>query len=63
MNTEFLHAFPDDTIVDVLAIIDNNEVSSIPIIDQDRILCGLITKSSLVTTLSQQFLGTEEEII
>ncbi|MEG2288464.1 MAG: ABC transporter ATP-binding protein [Clostridium sp.] len=63
MNTEFLHAFPDDTIVDVLAIVDNNEVSNIPIIDQDRILRGLITKSSLVTTLSQQFLDTEEEII
>jgi len=62
MSTEFLSVAPTDSIVNVLTIVDENNVSNIPVIDEKRTLLGLITKSSLVTTLSQQFLDTEEEI-
>lgn len=58
MLTNFLRADPDDTIVDILKIVDQNNVSNIPILDNNSKLVGLITKSSLVTTLSQQFLET-----
>ena len=60
MDTEFLKAHPEDTIVDVLGIVEENKASNIPIVDGNGTLCGLITKSSLVTTLSQQFLDNEE---
>ena len=60
MDTEFLKAHPEYTIVDVLGIVEENKASNIPIVDGNGTLCGLITKSSLVTTLSQQFLDNEE---
>ena len=60
MDTEFLKAHPEDTIVDVLGIVEENKASNIPIVDGNGTLCGLITKSSLVTTLSQLFLDNEE---
>jgi len=60
MTTDILSAKPEDTIVDVLKVVDENNVSNIPVIDSNGVLVGLITKSSLVTTLSQQYLGSEE---
>lgn len=60
MITDFLSVRPDDTIVDVLKAVDENIVSSVPVVSDAGILAGLITKSSLVTTLSQQYLNTEE---
>lgn len=60
MNTDFLSVNPEDTIVDVLKVVDENNESNIPVLDSDGVLVGLITKSSLVTTLSQQYLETEE---
>lgn len=60
MKTEFLKTSPDDTIVQVLGVVEDNKVSNIPVVDEDGRLRGLITKSSLVTTLSQQFLDSEE---
>jgi osmoprotectant transport system ATP-binding protein len=61
MNTDFLNAKPEDTIVDILKVVDENNVSNIPVLDNKGVLLGLITKSSLVTTLSQQFFDVEEE--
>lgn len=60
MSTNYLSVSPTDSIIDVLTVVDENEVSNIPVVDENRILLGLITKSSLVTTLSQQYLDTEE---
>lgn len=59
MNKGFLQSHPEDTIIDILKIVDENNVSNIPVLEEDGKLLGLITKSSLVTTLSQQFLETE----
>lgn len=61
MNADYLKASPDDNIVSILSLVDENNVSNIPILDGNGTLCGLITKSSLVTTLSHQFLDAEEE--
>lgn len=60
MNQNYLSVSPDDTILDVLNIVNENNVSYIPVLSDDRRLLGLITKSSLVTTLSQQYLEEEE---
>lgn len=51
---------PEKSIVDILKEITEKNLSSLPVIDEKGILRGLITKSSLVTTLSQQFeMGTD----
>ena len=60
MSATFLSVSPTDSIVDILKVVDENNVSNIPVLDEDKTLLGLITKSSLVTTLSQQFLDSEE---
>lgn len=62
MNTDFLKVSPDNTMIDILTLIDENHVSGIPVTDHENKLVGLITKSSLVTTLSQQYIDTQEVI-
>jgi osmoprotectant transport system ATP-binding protein len=52
---------PDHNIVEILKILNDTGLSSIPVVDENRILKGLITKSSLLTTLSQQYLDVEDE--
>lgn len=42
-------------IVDILKDVNEKNLSSLPVIDSNGILKRLITKTSLVTTLSQQF--------
>lgn len=46
---------PDKSIIDILKEVTEKNLSSLPVIDERGILRGLITKTSLVTTLSQQF--------
>lgn len=46
---------PDNSIIDVLKEVNENKLSSLPVVDENGILRGIITKTSLVTTLSQQF--------
>ena len=51
---------PDKSIIDILKEVTEKNLSSLPVTDERGILRGLITKISLVTTLSQQFeMGTE----
>lgn len=47
--------YPDKSIVDIIKEVTEKNLSSLPVIDENGILRGLITKTSLVTTLSQQF--------
>ncbi|WP_455718464.1 ABC transporter ATP-binding protein [Anaerosporobacter sp.] len=60
MNTDFLGVRLDDSIVHVLKVVDDNNISNIPVLSDNNTLLGLITKSSLVTTLSQPYLEEEE---
>ena len=60
MNTDILGVRLDDDIVHILKVVDDNNVSNIPVLSDENILLGLITKSSLVTTLSQPYLEEEE---
>lgn len=46
----------DDSIVNLLRTLRENQVSAIPVIDENRVLKGLITTSSLVTTLGARFI-------
>lgn len=60
MNKNFTKVSADNTIIDILEIIKEYKISQVPVIDPNGLLQGIITKSSLVTTLSEQFLDTEE---
>ncbi|MGC4018614.1 MAG: ABC transporter ATP-binding protein [Muricomes sp.] len=51
---------PDQTMLDVLKIVADEQYSTIPVTDKNGRLIGLITRSSLVTTLSQQYIDSEE---
>ena len=46
---------PEQCILDALKAVTEQRLSTIPVTDAQARLCGLITKTSLVTTLSQQY--------
>ena len=49
----------EENIVSLLEKIDGLNISNIPVTDRDNRLAGLITNSSLVTTMSHQFIGVK----
>ena len=51
---------PEMNIITILDIVNSGELSSIPVADEEMKLKGLITKTSLLTTLSQQYSDTTE---
>lgn len=62
MDTEFPTLNPDNTIVDALKLVTDQQISTIPVIKEDGYLVGLVTRSNLVTTLSQQYYNGDEEV-
>ena len=63
IKEEFETISPEDNIIDILQTANKSHLSAIPVINESNVLQGLITKSSLVTTLSQQYIDTSEEIV
>lgn len=61
VNKETTTLSPNDSIVDALNIINKSKVSAIPVVNENKIIKGLVTRSSLVTTLSEQYIELEEE--
>ncbi len=59
MTQDFKVLQPDENILDALKIVTDYKVSAVPVVDESSRLKGLITKSSLVTTLSQQYFEYE----
>lgn len=60
MQRECQTVSPEMTILAILEMVNGGAMSSIPVVDQEMRLHGLITKTSLLTTLSQQYAeGTE----
>lgn len=53
-------AHPYDSIISLLTKVKQFNVSSIPVVDEEQNLRGLVTTSTLVTTLSQQYIDFEE---
>ena len=60
MKRDFPRVSPGDTIVDILKIVNQDNLSTVPVVGPDGVLKGLITRSSLVTTLSHQYIGDME---
>ena len=61
MQSDFPTLSPDDTILDALKIVNEKYRSTVPVVDEKNRLKGLVTRSSLVTTLSEQYFDFEEE--
>ena len=53
---------PEQCSLDALKTITEQHISTIPVTDAEGRLLGLITKSSLVTTLSQQYFDCGDEV-
>lgn len=49
-----------DSITTLAKMVTESRLSNIPVLDDKNRLCGLITRSSLIMALSQQFLDEEE---
>ena len=60
MQVDIQKASPEDSIVDILNLVNDNDLSNMIVVDENNVLQGLITKSSLITTLSQQYIDEEE---
>lgn len=61
MSKNFPTLSPEHCILDALKIVTENHISTVPVVDSHFSLKGLITRSSLVTALSQQYFDYIEE--
>lgn len=61
MEREFLVTHPNDSIVDLVNLINEHKITTMPVTDKKGHLKGLITRSTLLTYMSKQFTKEEEE--
>ncbi|MGH4122957.1 MAG: ABC transporter ATP-binding protein [Clostridium sp.] len=59
MQKDLLTVSNEDSIIDILEMIKSENISFVPVIDENLKLSGLITKSSLLSILSNQFIDEE----
>lgn len=60
IEKDFTKVKENDSIVDLAKLIKNTKSATIPVVDKNNHLTGLITRSSLITALSQQFVEEDE---
>lgn len=60
IEKDFLVTHPEDSIVDLLDLIDREKITTMPVVDSKGHLKGLITRSTLLTYMSQQFIKGDE---
>lgn len=63
MSIEPLSVNEDDNLVDILAVMNERSVGYIPVTNSSNKLVGLITRSSLLSVLSEQFLEMEVSVL
>jgi osmoprotectant transport system ATP-binding protein len=54
-----VYVHKDSSIVDILKVINEKRIGYVPVVDDENKLMGLITRSSLISVLSGQFLEAE----
>ena len=62
MERELITVNEEESIIQVLKKIKKEDIGYVPVVDDEFKLTGLITKSSLLTILSNQFLDVEADI-
>lgn len=63
MSSEVLVVKEDDNLVNILSIMNERSVGYIPVVTDEYKLAGLITRSSLLSVLSEQFLEMEVSVL
>ncbi|MGL4848880.1 MAG: betaine/proline/choline family ABC transporter ATP-binding protein [Clostridium sp.] len=63
MTKEVLFINENDNLIDILEVMNTHSVGYIPVVSDDKKLVGLITRSSLLSILSGQFLDMEVSIL
>lgn len=58
MSKNFFKLSPQDSILTALKIFNENRISTAPVLNEAGMLVGIITRSSLMTTLSGQYMET-----
>ena len=61
MNKSLFTIYEDYSIINLLQLIIDNNLSAIPVVDRRQRLKGLITPGTLVTSLGMQYLDNENE--
>jgi osmoprotectant transport system ATP-binding protein len=61
LETTVISVKEDDSIIDILRTMNDHQVGYVPVTDNLGVLKGLITRSSLLTILSGQYLSDEED--
>lgn len=59
MEKNVVYVHKDSSIVDILKVINEKRIGYVPVVDDENKLMGLITRSSLISVLSGQFLEAE----
>ncbi|MBU3180894.1 ABC transporter ATP-binding protein [Clostridium psychrophilum] len=62
MQKELITVNDEDSIIDVLELIKKEDINFVPVVDNEKKLTGLLTKSSLLSILSNQFIDMEVDI-
>ena len=63
MNKEPLFVYDDNNLVEILEVMNRENIGHIPVITRYNKLVGLITRSSLLSVLSEQFLEMEVSVL
>ena len=61
IEKDFLATHPQDSIIDLVGLINEQKITTMPVIDKKGKLKGLITRSTLLTYMSKQFLKDGEK--
>ncbi|MPQ44136.1 ABC transporter ATP-binding protein [Clostridium tarantellae] len=63
MAKDIILAYEDDNLIKILELINKHSIGYVPVINKNKKLVGLITRSSLLSVLSEQFLDMEVNIL
>ncbi len=62
METQLITVNKEDSIINILETVKKEDISFIPVVDENSKLAGLITRSSLLSILSNQFIDMEVDV-
>lgn len=63
MNKDVTYVYEENNLLEILEIMNRENIGHIPVLSRNDELVGLITRSSLLTVLSEQFLEMEVSIL
>ncbi|WP_291583430.1 betaine/proline/choline family ABC transporter ATP-binding protein [Clostridium sp. UBA6640] len=59
MENNVIRVHDDDNLIDILEIMNKYEIGYVPVVNNEDKLVGLVTRSSLISVLSEQFIDME----